>query len=625
MIQQAHKGRCHEEFLKRSTQKSCYSFELAIFYSPVNAEQKSAEPTSGRIFDWAILQRLYAFIKPYQTRFYSLVGIILLSACLAPLTPLLIRYTIDNVIALGDYQKLTLMLVLMISVLVVQAIVQFSNTFLSGWLGQHVIRDIRVQLYRKILHLRLKFFDNTPIGRLVTRSISDVETLADVFSEGMAAIAGDILQLVLIIGVMFYTDWRLAAISLSTIPLMLFSTYVFKEKIKKSFNEVRTAVANLNSFVQEHITGMNIVQIFGSETIEAEKFRAINDEHRKANIRSIWYYSVYYPVADIISAVAVGLVVWYGARQIINSDITFGTVTAFVMFINLFFRPIRMLADRFNTLQMGIVSTDRILKLLDSDEFTVNNGTHAPTTLRGEVAFRNVWFAYNNEDYVLRDISFQVNPGETVAFVGATGAGKSSIINLLSRFYDINKGEICVDGVDIHAYELGHLRRNIGVVLQDVFLFSDTIETNITLGDKRITREKIVEAAKLVGVHDFIERLPGGYTYNVMERGATLSVGQRQLISFVRAMVHDPKIIVLDEATSSVDTETEEMIQNAISKLMKGRTAIVIAHRLSTIQKANNIIVVDKGRIVEQGNHEELLQNEGFYANLYRMQYKEVA
>ena len=557
-------------------------------------------------------------------RFYSLIGIIMLAACLAPLTPLLIRYTIDNVIGGGDYGRLTLMLVLMIGVLVVQAVVQFSNTYLSGWLGQHVIRDIRVQLYRKILRLRLKFFDNTPIGRLVTRSISDVETLADVFTDGMAAIAGDLLQLVIIIAVMVYTDWRLAAISLATIPPMLISTYIFKEKIKTSFNEVRTAVANLNSFVQERITGMNIVQIFGSEKIEAGKFSTINDQHRQANIRSIWYYSVYYPVADIISAVAVGLVVWYGAQQVISSDVTFGTITAFVMFINLFFRPIRMLADRFNTLQMGIVSTDRILKLLDSDEFTANDGRYEPATIRGEVTFDHVWFAYNDEDYVLRDISFRVNEGETVAFVGATGAGKSSIINLLSRFYDINKGTIEVDGVDVHDYELGYLRRNIGVVLQDVFLFSDTIENNITLGDKRISREKMIEAAKLVGVHDFIERLPGGYDYNVMERGSTLSVGQRQLISFVRAMVQDPKIIVLDEATSSVDTETEEMIQDAISKLMKGRTAIVIAHRLSTIQKADNIIVVDKGRIVEQGNHEVLLQREGTYANLYRMQYKEV-
>lgn len=582
-------------------------------------------PASGKIFDWAVLRRLYGFIGPYQGRFYLLVGIIMLSACLAPVTPLLIRYTIDDVIASGKGDQLLTMLMIMIGVLVVQALVQFLNTYLSGWLGQYVIRDVRVQLYRKILQLRLKFFDNTPIGRLVTRAISDIETLADVFSQGMAAIAGDILQLVLVIAVMVYTDWRLALISLSTIPVMLISTYVFKEKIKVSFNEVRTAVANLNSFVQEHITGMNIVQIFGSEKIEAEKFRDINKDHRDANIRSIWYYSIYFPVADIISAVAVGMVVWYGARQVLLTDVSFGTITAFIMFINLFFRPIRQLADRFNTLQMGIVSTDRIIKLLDSNEFTVNDGTLVPKTLRGDVNFDNVWFAYNDEDWVLRDISFRVNAGETVAFVGATGAGKSSIINLLSRFYDINKGEITIDGIDVHQYELGELRRNIGVVLQDVFLFSDTIANNITLGDERISREKMVEAAKLVGVHDFIERLPGGYDYNVQERGATLSVGQRQLISFVRAMVQDPKIIVLDEATSSVDTETEEMIQDAIDKLMKGRTAIVIAHRLSTIQKADNIIVVDKGRIVEQGTHDELLQQAGAYANLYQMQYKEMA
>ena len=582
------------------------------------------ETKSGQIFDWVTLRRLYAFVKPYQLQFYGLILIIVVSAILAPVGPLLIRYTIDSKIAVGDYAGLTNMLILMIAVLVLQGIVQFFNTYLSGWLGQHVIRDIRVQLYQKVLQLRLKFFDNTPIGRLVTRTISDVETLADVFSEGMAAIVGDILQLVLIIAVMFYTDWRLSAISLSMIPLMLLSTYIFKEKIKVSFNEVRTAVANLNSFVQEHITGMNIVQIFGSEKIEADKFKQINDEHRKANIRSIWYYSVYYPVADILAAAATGLVVWYGAKEILNQEITYGTVTAFIMFINLFFRPIRMLADRFNTLQMGIVSTDRILKLLDSDDFTPNTGTYEPATLRGDVEFKNVWFAYNDDNYVLRDINFSVKEGETVAFVGATGAGKSSIINLLSRFYDINKGEIRIDGVEVHDYKLEVLRRSIGVVLQDVFLFSDTIENNITLGNKSIRREQIVEAAKLVGVHDFIERLPGGYEYNVMERGSTLSVGQRQLISFVRAMVHNPRIIVLDEATSSVDTETEGLIQNAIGKLMKGRTAIVIAHRLSTIREANKIIVVDKGRVVEQGTHEELLQKEGTYANLYRMQYKEM-
>lgn len=582
------------------------------------------ETKSGQIFDLPTLRRLYTFVHPYQLKFYLLIALIMLSAVLAPLTPLLIKYTIDNPIARGDYNELSLMLLVMVVVLFMQGVVQYYNTYISGWLGQYIIRDIRIQLYEKIIGLRLKFFDNTPIGRLVTRVISDIETLSNVFSDGMAAIAGDILQLVLIIAVMFFTDWRLSLISLSMIPLMLISTYIFKEKVKDSFNEVRAAVSNLNSFVQEHITGMSIVQIFGSEQIELAKFGKINKEHRNANIRSILYYSIYFPVADVIAAAGTGLVVWYGSRQILNEEVTFGTVTAFVMFINLFFRPIRQLADRFNTLQMGIVSTDRILKLLDSNEFTVNNGSYIPEAFQGKVEFQQVWFAYNEENYVLKDISFKVGKGETVAFVGATGAGKSSIINLLSRFYDINKGHIRIDDVDIEDYELNALRRHIGVVLQDVFLFSDTIENNIRLGNEMITHEKIVEAAKLVGVHDFIERLPGGYSYNVMERGATLSVGQRQLISFVRAMVHDPKIIVLDEATSSVDSETEELIQKAIEQLMKGRTAIVIAHRLSTIQEADKIIVVDKGEIKEEGRHEQLLALNGYYANLYRMQYKEV-
>ena len=582
------------------------------------------EKKSGKIFDVVILRRLFGFVKPYRLQFWGLVGVIMVSAVLAPLNPLLIRRTIDTEIATGNYPGLAKMLALMVGVLVLQAGFQFLNTYTSGWLGQNVIRDIRVALYDKILNLRLKFFDDTPIGRLVTRAISDVETLADVFSEGMASIAGDILQLVLLATVMFYIDWRLTLIGFAMIPLMVVSTYIFKESIKKSFNEVRNAVANLNSFVQEHITGMNIVQIFSSEKIEYAKFKEINAQHRAAHIRSIWAYSVYYPVADVILAAATGLIVWFGSKEILNYSVSFGTVTAFVMLINQFFRPIRMLADRFNTLQMGIVSTDRILKLLDSDDYTANNGNYTPATLRGDVAFENVWFAYNDENYVLKDISFRVEEGQTVAFVGATGAGKSSIINLLSRFYEINKGSIFVDGIDLQQYELGALRRRISVVLQDVFLFSDTIHNNITLGNTNIGRAQIIEAAKLVGVHDFIQRLPGGYDYNVMERGATLSVGQRQLISFVRAMVNDPKIIVLDEATSSVDTETEELIQSAIEKLMKGRTAIVIAHRLSTIQKADNIIVLDKGEIKEQGNHQTLLEADGFYANLHRMQYKEV-
>ncbi len=582
----------------------------------------SEKSPSGNIFDLDILKRLFDFIQPYKGKFYLLVFTIMLGASFAPLLPLLIRHTIDVPVSGGDFEGLAKMMAIMIGVLVLQSFIQFTNTYLAGWLGQNIIRDIRIQLYHKILHLRLKFFDDTPIGRLVTRTISDIETLADVFSDGIAAIAGDILQLILIISVMFYTDWKLTLISLSTIPFMLVSTYIFKEKVKKSFNEVRNAVANLNSFVQEHITGMSIVQIFNAEKLEFNKFYDINTKHRDENIKSIMYYSIYYPVAEVIAALGTGLVVWLGAKQILDAEITFGTVTAFIMFINIFFRPIRMIADRMNTLQMGIVSTDRILKLLDSDDYTVNDGT-VKAVFKGNVTFKDVWFAYNEENFVLKNISFQVNEGETLAFVGATGAGKSSIINLLSRFYDINKGEIFIDEHNIQNYELRGLREQIGVVLQDVFLFSDTIEKNITLGDERISLEKIIESAKLVGVHDFIMQLPDNYQYNVQERGATLSVGQRQLISFVRAMVHDPKIIVLDEATSSVDSETEGLIQGAIEKLMKGRTSIVIAHRLSTIQKADKIIVLHKGQIMEEGKHEELLTKNGFYANLYQMQYKE--
>jgi ATP-binding cassette subfamily B protein len=584
--------------------------------------------SSGNIIDWSVLSRLMRFVRPYKGRFYVVVFLTIAIGLLSPVRPMLIQYTLDKDVANGDYMGMLWMIVILLGMLFIQSIAQYAHTYLSGWLGQQVIRDIRTKLYDHLVNLRLRFYDKTPIGRLVTRTISDVETLADVFSEGLAAMLSDLLQIIFILAIMFYTDWRLSLLSLSTIPLMLISTYIFKEKIKVAFNDVRNAVANLNTFVQEHITGMNIVQIFASENHEAKKFREINKEHRDANLRSVLYYSIYFPVAEIIAAAGIGLLVWYGAKGVLQEEmtgITIGKLIAFIMYIQMFFRPIRMIADRYNTLQMGIVSSSRILNLLDDQTDVQKNGTLVPEHIRGEVQLENVWFAYNEEEYVLKGINLDIKEGETVALVGATGAGKSSIINLLNRFYEINKGEIKIDGKDLREYELGYLRKNIGVVLQDVFLFSDTIYKNISLGSEEVTEEMVWHAADLVGARKFIERLPGKLNYNVMERGATLSVGQRQLISFIRAMVYDPRILVLDEATSSVDSETEEMIQQATDKMMKGRTAIVIAHRLSTIQNADKIVVLDKGEIKEMGKHDELLQQDGYYAQLHKMQYKEFA
>ncbi|MEQ8626623.1 ABC transporter ATP-binding protein [Ekhidna sp.] len=583
------------------------------------------EKASGNIVDLTVLKRLFVFAKPYIGVFYFLVFLTIALSIAGPLRPMLIQKAIDNNVAQGDYPGLVNMILLLIGLLVIQAIIQYLHTFYSGWLGQNIIKDIRIKLYRHIQSLKLTFFDKTPIGRLVTRNISDIETLAEVFSTGIAGIIADVMQLLVILGFMFWMDWSLTLVSLSLLPILLFATYVFKEKVKVAFNEVRAAVSNLNSFVQEHITGMNIVQIFNSEQREFEKFKEINKEHRKANIRSVLYYATYFPVAEVIQAAGIGLIVWYGGGQMIQGNMEFGMLIAFILYLQMFFRPIRMIADRFNTLQMGIVSSNRILDLLDNQDHIQDNGTHQPEHITGSVKFREVWFAYVEDDYVLKDISFEVNAGETIALVGATGAGKSSVINLLSRFYEINKGHIYVDDTDVREYNLQNLRSHIAVVLQDVFLFSDSIYNNITLRNPDISREKVLEAAEMVGALPFIEKLPGGLDYNVQERGATLSVGQRQLISFVRAMVYDPKIIVLDEATSSVDTETEELIQSAIQKMMHGRTSIVIAHRLSTIQNANQILVLDKGEIVERGNHEELLRKDGHYAHLHQMQYKEVA
>lgn len=581
--------------------------------------------SSGEIVDTQVLKQLYTFVKPYKRQFNFLIFLTVALAILAPTRPYFIQIAIDDYVTVGDTVGLLQIIYLLIGLLIIQAIVQWAHTYYSGWIGQVIIRDIRVKLYKYLLKLRLKFFDNTPIGRLVTRNISDIETLADVFSEGLAAIIGDLLQLVTILGVMFYIDWKLTLVSLCTLPLMLISTYVFKEKIKVAFNDVRNAVSNLNSFLQEHITGMNIIQIFNREEREFQKFQEINKEHARAHIRSVLYYSIYFPVAEIIQAIGIGLVVWYGAIGILGMELQIGVLISFIMYLQLFFRPIRMIADRFNTLQMGVVSSSRIFKLLDSTEYIDNEGDFAPEKVKGNIKFNQVHFAYVDEDYVLKDITFEVKSGETVALVGATGAGKSSIINLISRFYEINKGSITIDGHNIKDFELGILRKHVGVVLQDVFLFSNTIYYNITLGNPDISREQVMYAADLVGAKRFIERLPGGLDYNVMERGATLSVGQRQLISFVRAIVYNPEIIILDEATSSVDTETEELVQEAIYKMMRGRTSIIIAHRLSTIQKADKIIVLDKGEIVESGTHDYLIELGGFYTQLHQMQLKTMA
>ncbi|WP_151086996.1 ABC transporter ATP-binding protein [Hymenobacter baengnokdamensis] len=591
------------------------------------------DPTSatktGQVFDWQVLRRLLNYVTPYRGTFISLIILTVATAVLGTVRPALIQRMVDVDITNNDWAGLNRSTLWLLGLLLVHTLVSYLQTYYGGWLGQYIVRDIRADLYRHLLSLKLSFFDRTPIGVLVTRNISDVETLADVFSEGLAAMVGDLLQIVFLMIFMFWTNWQLALISLSVIPPLLFSTYVFKEKVKGSFQEVRNAVAKLNSFVQEHLTGMNVVQIFNNEEREYRKFEAINQEHTRANIKSVLYYSIYFPVAEVLGAIGVGLLVWYAAQGQIEGSISKGALIAFIMYNALFFRPIRQIADRFNTLQLGLVSTERLLKLLDSKDLVATSGTAPVPQLQGEVEFDHVWFAYNQQEgetdepeWVLRDISFHVQPGQTVAFVGATGAGKTSIINLLSRFYDIQQGHIRVDGHDLREYDLSQLRRQIGVVLQDVFLFAGSIRDNITLGNRQISDTQIWEAAALVGAERFIGRLPGGLDYPVMERGATLSVGQRQLISFVRALVYQPRVIVLDEATSSVDSETEELIQHAIDKLMEGRTSLVIAHRLSTIQKADRIIVLDRGEIKETGTHDELLRLGGYYAQLYRMQYK---
>lgn len=576
---------------------------------------------SGNALDINLLGRVFRYVGPYRMIFIWSILLTVLLAILAPLRPWLIQYTLDNYILFNDHAGLINLSLLMVGLLLIQTMVQYFHTYCTNILGQSVIKDLRVNVFNHLSSLRLTYFDRTPLGQLITRTVSDLETIADIFSEGLIVIFGDLLQVIAIIAVMLYTDWELTLIVLIPMPLLIMASLVFKEAIKSAFQEVRTQVANLNTFLQEHITGIRIIQYFAREDQELKKFKKINSKHRDAHIRSNWYYSIFFPVVEIISAISIGLLVWYGSKSILSDEISPGVVVSFIMYINMLFRPIRELADKFNTLQMGMVGAERIFNVLDTDEKTVDKGTLDPEKLKGEIEFKNVWFAYHDENWVLKNISFRVKSGETLALVGATGAGKSSVINLLNRFYEINKGSILVDGQDIREYKLSSLRSHIATVLQDVFLFSDSIANNINLSNESIDRDKLIQAAKQVGAFEFISKLPHGFDYDVMERGATLSAGQAQLISFIRAMVYDPQILVLDEATASVDTETEELIQHAINKLMQGRTSVVIAHRLSTIQNADRIIVLDHGEIKEMGSHQQLLKLNGFYKKLYDLQF----
>ncbi|MGY3053493.1 ATP-binding cassette subfamily B multidrug efflux pump [Pedobacter sp. UYEF25] len=578
---------------------------------------------AGDVYNAGLLKRIFEYVKPYRTVFAWSIFLTIAMAAVSPIRPFLIKYTLDKYILTGKYDGLLQMTIVMTVILLLQTLIQYNQTYLTNSLGQSVIKDLRVNVFNHITKLKLKFFDKTPLGQLITRTVSDLETISDIFSEGLISMIGDSLQVVVIIAVMFYTDWELTLVMLSPIPLLIVATRVFQKAIKVAFQEIRTEVANLNTFLQEHITGVAIIQYFARERQEYKKFYAINKRYRDANVRSNWYYSIFFPVVELISALSMGLLVWYGAKSILAKpmDVTPGTITQFIIYLGMVFTPIRQLADKFNTLQMGMVGAERVFKVLDTDERTPNLGKEKPEHLTGNINFKHVWFAYVEDQYVLKNITFEVKPGETVALVGATGAGKSSTINILNRFYEIQKGEITVDGIKIEDFDIDYLRSNIATVLQDVFLFSDTILNNITLNNPAIRLEQVIAAAKKVGAHGFIEKLPGGYHYNVMERGATLSAGQAQLISFIRALVHNPTILVLDEATSSVDTETEMLIQHAIDNLMQGRTSIVIAHRLSTIQKANKIIVLEKGEIMEMGSHQELLKIDGYYKKLYDLQF----
>ena len=599
------------------------------------------EVKKKKIFEFSLLGRVFRYAAPYKNRLYGSIALSVLLAILAPLRPWLIQVTMNSYIRRGlspdvplkakMEEMIILITVLQIGLLLVETIARFYFSFVTAWLGQTVVRDLRVDVYKKVLGLNLSQFDKTPIGTLTTRTINDIEAINDIFSDGLIPLLADLLSILSILFFMFWTDWRMTLVCLAPFPFLILATWVFKESVNKSFIRVRNAVAALNAFVQEHITGMQIVQAFAAEKREALKFNKINREHRNANINAIFAYSIFFPVVEIILALSTGLLVWWGAQSVDQNMSTeqalelSGKIVSFFLYLNLLFRPLRVMADKFNVLQMGMVASERVFRVLDNADVITTEGTYDPPRVQGKVEFEKVNFAYTDDRYVLRNISFAMQAGQTVALVGHTGSGKTSIISLLNRLYHIQEGQIRIDDVPIEDYKLETLRKSIGVVLQDVFLFSGSVVDNITLRNDAIPMEKVVEAAKLIGMHDFIMRLPGGYHYNVMERGSSLSLGQRQLLSFIRALLYDPSILILDEATSSVDTESEVLIQEAIDKLISGRSSIIIAHRLSTIRKADQIIVLDKGEIREIGTHEQLLAKGGFYAKLHEMQFSKQA
>lgn len=576
-------------------------------------------------YDVQILWRVLSLAKPYRNRLIWASFLSVVLAVLSPARPYLIEVTVDRFILPGTpelIKGLLEMTMLLIALLLVETVLRYYFIYATRWLGQSIIRNLRIRVFDHVTNLRLQYFDKTPIGTSTTRTINDVETINDIFAEGIITIVADILSIIAIVAFMFISDWQLTLVSLAVFPILILATYLFKESVKKSYQTVRNAVSKMNAFLQEHISGMKVVQLFHAEEQEMEKFKAINAIYRKANINAIWAYSVFFPVVEVITAAAIGLMVWYGANNVIQEQTSLGTLIAFILYLNLLFRPVRMLADKFNTLQMGLVAAERVFQLLDRQDSIENKGTVVPDRLQGHIQFKHVWFAYEGDNFVLKDINFELLPGETLAIVGPTGSGKTSTINILNRFYDIQQGDILIDGVRIQDYDLHGLRSQIGNVLQDVFLFSGTILENITLRNRQMSRKEVIAAAKVCGIHDFIMKLPGDYDFNVMERGSTLSQGQRQLISFIRTLVYNPAILILDEATSNIDRESEILIQKAIGKLVTNRTSIIIAHRLSTIQQADKIMVLEKGQVVEMGNHEELLARDGHYRKLYEMQFR---